>query len=72
VTTRILGRLAVFLTRLAHRCGTHHYLSTGCLHGEHAYCQGKTGRVGAKAPAKCKFCDARCECRCHKAAAAEG
>lgn len=46
--------------------GPHHYLSTGCLHGEHDYCQGKTGMAGAKMPAKCKFCDARCECGCHR------
>lgn len=43
----------------------HTYLSTGCLHGEHAYCQGKTGKVGAKKPASCKFCDAPCTCSCH-------
>lgn len=62
---RVIGALAVLLTRLAHRLGTHHYLSTGCLHGEHAYCQAKTGRVGAKKPAECKFCQAACRCRCH-------
>jgi hypothetical protein len=44
----------------------HHYLSTGCLHDKHGYCQGKTGQAGAKTPAKCKFCDARCVCPCHK------
>lgn len=66
MTGRLVARLAVALTRLAHRLGTHSYLSTGCLHGEHAYCQGKTGQAGAKAPAKCKFCDARCQCRCHQ------
>lgn len=44
----------------------HRYLSTGCLHGEHAYCQGKTGRSGAKAPAQCKFCAAPCTCPCHQ------
>lgn len=48
--------------------GGHVYLSTGCLHGEHGYCQGKTGRVGAKVPATCKFCAARCRCECHQAA----
>jgi hypothetical protein len=44
---------------------THDYLSTGCLHGEHAYCQGKTGQAGAKKPAQCKFCEAKCLCDCH-------
>lgn len=46
--------------------GTHHYFSTGCLHGEHAYCQGGTGRVGAKKPSQCKFCAAPCRCECHR------
>lgn len=44
---------------------THHYLSTGCLHGEHAYCQSKTGLSGAKKPGVCKFCAAPCQCPCH-------
>lgn len=44
----------------------HRYLSTGCLHGEHAYCQAKTGHAGAKTPACCKFCQAPCVCSCHK------
>lgn len=43
----------------------HDYLSTGCLHGEHTYCENKTGQLGPKTPAKCKFCDARCICDCH-------
>ncbi|MFJ3699548.1 hypothetical protein ACIPW9_36400 [Streptomyces sp. NPDC090052] len=43
----------------------HWYLSTGCLHGEHAYCQGETGQAGAKTPAQCKFCAAPCQCTCH-------
>jgi hypothetical protein len=44
----------------------HRYLSTGCLHGEHDYCAGKTRQDGgAKEPAKCKFCEARCVCSCH-------
>lgn len=47
---------------------THVYLSTGCLHGEHAYCQGHTGQAGAKKPARCKFCDAPCVCDCHTTA----
>jgi hypothetical protein len=44
----------------------HVYLSTGCLHGDHAYCQGMTGLAGAKRPGECKHCQARCICRCHK------
>ncbi|MFD3520462.1 hypothetical protein [Streptomyces sp. NPDC058653] len=61
----LIGWLATTLTRLTHRLGTHHYLSTGCLHADHAYCQGKTGMAGAKKPGSCKFCDAACRCRCH-------
>lgn len=61
----LAGRLATTLTRYAHRRGIHHYLATSCLHGEHAYCQGETGKVGAKAPAECKFCQAPCSCPCH-------
>jgi hypothetical protein len=52
--------------REAVRDHPHRYLSTGCLHGQHAYCQGKTGRAGAKRPAECKFCAARCVCDCHQ------
>ncbi|MBB6440251.1 hypothetical protein HNQ79_006766 [Streptomyces candidus] len=48
----------------------HLYLSTGCLHGEHAYCQGMTGQQGAKRPGQCKFCAARCTCPCHGGEAA--
>lgn len=43
----------------------HHYLSTGCLHGEHVYCASEQGQAGTKKPATCKFCDARCMCTCH-------
>ncbi|MEV2259161.1 hypothetical protein AB0J13_10935 [Streptomyces anulatus] len=43
----------------------HVYLSTGCLHGEHAYCQSMTGQQGEKRPGRCKFCDALCTCPCH-------
>lgn len=57
----------------------HHYLSTAFLHeaealaaGDtvraaelHAYCAGETGVVGAKIPARCKFCPAVCECPAH-------
>lgn len=45
----------------------HRYLSTGCLHGEHGYCQSNTGSNGQKVPATCKFCSAPCECPCHAA-----
>lgn len=46
----------------------HWYLSTGCLHGGdgHTYCQNVNGRAGAKTPATCKHCGARCRCRCHR------
>lgn len=45
--------------------GEHKYLSTGCMHGEHGYCQSMTGFAGVKRPGKCKFCDAQCRCECH-------
>ena len=51
---------------------THVYLSTGCLHGEHAYCQSMTGQQGEKRPGRCKFCDARCTCPCHGETEVEG
>lgn len=45
---------------------SHAYLSTACLHGEHAYCQGSLRMDGAaKRPACCKFCGAACVCPCH-------
>ncbi len=45
----------------------HQYLSTGCLHGNHAYCASTTTTTAvAKVPAKCKFCEARCVCVCHR------
>lgn len=44
----------------------HVYLSTACLHGEHAYCQSAAGPAGTKKPAECKFCTARCICECHR------
>jgi hypothetical protein len=56
--------------------GTHHYISTGCLHGDavavggnsgHEYCQGETGALGTKVPAQCKFCTSPCCCPCHGA-----
>ena len=60
-------RLAAALQRLAHRiAGRHVYLSTGCLHGDHGYCQSMTGLNGAKRPGECKHCGARCRCRCHR------
>lgn len=48
----------------------HRYLSTGCLHGHHSYCQSSRGPAGDKTPATCKFCDARCVCPCHTQPAA--
>ena len=44
----------------------HIYLSTGCRHGEHGYCQAHTGQSGQKAPAQCKFCGSPCVCGCHQ------
>lgn len=44
----------------------HIYLSTGCYHGDHAYCQAMTGLNGAKRPASCKKCGAHCICDCHQ------
>lgn len=44
----------------------HIYLSTGCYHNDHAYCQAMTGLAGAKRPASCKFCHAACQCPCHE------
>ncbi|KOT57070.1 MULTISPECIES: hypothetical protein [Streptomyces] len=49
----------------------HRYLSTGCLHGEHGYCQSHTGLSGSKTPASCKFCKAPCQCLCHRAMGTE-
>jgi hypothetical protein len=43
----------------------HRYLSTGCRHGEHSYCQSNTGSQGQKLPAQCKFCASKCVCSCH-------
>jgi hypothetical protein len=43
----------------------HIYLSTGCWHGDHDYCKNMTGLNGAKRPASCKKCQARCICPCH-------
>ncbi|WP_327377978.1 hypothetical protein OG393_30870 [Streptomyces sp. NBC_01216] len=43
----------------------HDYLSTGCLHGRHDYCNNTRGIAGPKTPAQCKFCAAQCVCHCH-------
>lgn len=67
--TGLRRALAATLARLAHRiAGGHVYLSTGCLHDEHEYCQKHAGLSGAKAPAQCKFCSAPCICPCHRKA----
>lgn len=51
----------------------HQYLSTGCLHGRHDYCQSPSREDGyEKRPAQCKWCTAACECPCHVAAAGFG
>ena len=44
----------------------HTYLSTGCRHGDHTYCQNHTGQSGQKTPAQCKFCGSPCVCGCHQ------
>lgn len=46
--------------------GLHSYLSTGCLHGRHSYCQGTDGQAGPKTPSTCKWCPAKCRCACHQ------
>ncbi len=47
----------------------HVYLSTGCLHGRHDYCQSPDRADGStKEPACCKFCQAPCICECHEEA----
>ena len=63
---RLIAALAVALTRLAHRLGIHAYLSTGCLHGDHDYCNAMTGMNGTKRPGVCKHCPAACRCHCHR------
>ncbi|MET9122990.1 hypothetical protein [Streptomyces sp. NPDC004528] len=52
--------------------GGHVYLSTGCLHGDHAYCQNEDGRAGPKRPGECKHCGTRCICSCHLRQLQEG
>jgi hypothetical protein len=54
----LVGALAVRLTVAAHRLGTHVYLSTGCLHGQHDYCRSNTGLS--------ELCETSCACRCHR------
>jgi hypothetical protein len=56
------------LTGLRKPSASHEYLSTGCLHGEHSYCQSWTGQSGLKTPGECKFCMAKCVCGCHQEA----
>jgi hypothetical protein len=52
----------------------HVYLSTGCYHDDlvlpdgrtgHQYCEDMTGLNGAKRPASCKHCGAKCQCPHH-------
>lgn len=45
--------------------GPHEYMSTGCLHGDHDYCNRPVGKSGKKKPAECKFCSSKCVCECH-------
>lgn len=49
----------------------HWYISTGCFHDDHAYCQSMTGLNGAKRPGRCKHCDAPCRCPCHRSDVSE-
>lgn len=60
--TRLLAAYAGIATLI---CGWHVYLSTGCLHGDHGYCQAPSGKIGPKLPATCKTCRRDCICRCH-------
>lgn len=49
----------------------HVYLSTGCLHGQHDYCNAPQRPDGTgKRAAECKFCGAPCRCPCHGTTAA--
>jgi hypothetical protein len=76
VIPQLAGRIAVALTVWAHRHGHHRYLSTGCLHGDHAYCQTQARRYDGtvKTAAVCKFCSegddrgGSCVCHCHREA----
>lgn len=43
------------------------YLSTACLHDEHEHCNSSVAIDGGpKQAGKCKFCESRCVCPCHK------
>lgn len=65
-STDVLSR--ILDERLKTQCSTGHvYLSTGCFHGEHKYCQSDVGLGGVKVPAQCKFCSTPCICKCHGA-----
>lgn len=55
---------------IVEQSGAHVYLSTGCLHGDHAYCQSTVG-AWHKQPAQCKFCAAACTCSCHQTGGAQ-
>ncbi|MFH8405516.1 hypothetical protein ACH4FX_12185 [Streptomyces sp. NPDC018019] len=67
LVARLAVAVAVYLDKQTSGDAPHRYLSTGCLHGEHGYCQSSTGSNGTKVPATCKFCAAPCECPCHQA-----
>ena len=64
-----LRQALAYLRAWIRRPRRHTYLSTGCRHGRHDYCQSHTGRSRAKAPASCKFCAAPCICPCHRGSA---
>lgn len=53
--------------------GSHRYLSTSCLHGDHGHCGGALNHEGeAKVPTACKRCDSTCVCPCHKEVSTNG
>lgn len=55
---------------IVHSADPHIYLSTGCLHGDHTYCQVEARRYdgSTKTAATCKFCASPCVCPCHREA----
>lgn len=73
--------LTTLLARWLAKRSKHVYISTACQHGRHGYCNAPTvTREGEwaiagpsycsepgedKKPAECKFCEAKCICRCH-------
>jgi hypothetical protein len=59
---RLLNLRAALVTLLT---GHHAYIATGCLHGDHGYCDSMTGLSGQKRPAECKGCRAKCICPHH-------